>query len=101
MQLPPGREGLRLNGQIMCGAFPDVAVEREFFVVDGNLVIERAHARATHGGKLMSIEATGRPVTCSELHAYRVKHGQIAEIWSEADFMGIMVQIGAVKLPGG
>lgn len=97
--LPQGREGLRLNGRLVCGAFPDVSVEREFFVSDGDLVIERAHAHATHDGELLGTPPSGRPVTWTELHAYRVEDGRITEVWSEADFLGIMVQIGAVSAP--
>lgn len=99
--LPQGREGLRVNGRLMCAAFPDVHVEREFFVVEGDIVVERAVARATHGGALMGTPPTGNPVGWTELHAYRVRDGRITEVWSEADFMGIMVQIGAVPPPGG
>lgn len=99
--LPEGREGMRVNGRMMCGAFPDVHVEREFFVTEGDLVVERAVAEATHEGPLAGIEPSGAGVTWTELHAYRVRDGQIVEIWSEADFMGIMVQIGAVPALGG
>jgi len=98
--LPQGREGVRLNGQIMCGAFPDVRVEREFFIVEGDIVVERANADATHKGELMGMSPTDKKVTWTELHAYRVEDGQITEVWSEADFMGVMVQLGAVQKPG-
>ena len=97
--LPQGREGMRINGQMMCTAFPDVHAEREFFVTEGDIVIERANVTATHQAELIGIPATGRGVTWSELHAYRVTGGIISEIWSEADFMGVMVQIGAVTMP--
>lgn len=97
--LPQGRNGMRLNGQMMCTAFPDVRVEREYFVVESDIVVERAHAVATHKGELMGMAPTGKKVTWTELHAYRVKEGKITEVWSEADFMGVMVQLGAVKMP--
>lgn len=98
--LAPGREGMRMNGQMMCTAFPDVHVTREFLVAEGDIVVERAHARATHKGELMGVKPTGNPVTWSELHAYRVDGDQITEIWTEADFLGILMQIGAVQPPG-
>ena len=98
--LPEGREGIRVNGRIMCSAFPDVHVVREFFVTEDDIVVERAHAKATHKGNIMGIAPTGKQVTWTELHAYRVKDNLITEIWSEADLMGVMMQIGAVKLPG-
>jgi predicted ester cyclase len=47
----------------------------------------------------MGIPATNNQVTWSELHAYRVDGDRITEIWTEADFLGIMAQIGAVKMP--
>lgn len=98
--LPSGREGMRINGRMVCTAFPDVYVTWEFSVVEDKIVVERAHAKATHKGELMGVAATGNPVTWSELHAYRVEDGLIAEIWTEADFLGIMVQIGAATMPG-
>lgn len=99
--LPEGREGMRLNGRLMCSAFPDVHVEREFFVTEGDIVVERARAEATHEGPLMSLPATGRSVFWTELHAYRVRDDRICEVWSEADFMGVMAQLGAVEFPEG
>lgn len=96
--LPQGREGMRVNGKMMCGAFPDVHVRREFFVTEGDIVVERAVAEATHRGELMGITPTGKKVGWTELHAYRVREGKITEVWSEADFMGVMAQIGAVQL---
>jgi len=98
--LPQGREGMRINGRTVCGAFPDVSVTRELFVTEGDIVVERAHAKATHEGELLGTPATGLPVTWTELHAYRVEHGQISEVWSEPDLLGVMVQLGVVEPPG-
>ena len=95
--LPQGREGMRTNGCAVCTAFPDVAVSREFFATEGDIVVERAHAKATHEGELMGIPATGRPVAWTELHAYRVQGGQITEVWSEPDLLGVMVQLGVIE----
>jgi len=94
--LPQGREGMRINGRTVCSAFPDVFVTREFIATEGDLVIERAHAKATHKAELMGIPGTGKPVTWSELHAYRVLGSQITEVWSEPDLLGVMVQLGAI-----
>jgi len=99
--LPQGREGMRINGRMVCGAFPDVRVVREFLATEGDLVIERAHAKATHRGPLLGMAPTGKPVTWSELHAYRVVDGMITEVWSEPDLLGMLVQLGVVQLPAG
>jgi predicted ester cyclase len=98
--LPQGREGMRVNGRAVCTAFPDVSVTREFIATEGDIVLERAHADATHQGELIGVPATGRAVKWTELHAYRVTDGMISEVWSEPDLMGIMVQIGVLDMPG-
>lgn len=100
LDIPQGREGMRLNGRVMCTAFPDVHVTREFAVIERDIVVERAHAKATHKAELMGIPASNNPVTWSELHAYRVRDDQIVEIWTEADFVRILTQIGAIQMPG-
>jgi predicted ester cyclase/uncharacterized protein YndB with AHSA1/START domain len=97
--LPQGREGMRINGRTVCTAFPDVYVEREFFATEGDIVIERAHAKATHKGELMGLPATNKPVTWTELHAYRVTEGMISEVWSEPDLLGVMGQLGVIDPP--
>ena len=97
--LPQGREGMRLNGKLVNSAFPDVEVEREFWATEGDLVIERAHAKATHRGELMGLGPTGKPVTWTELHAYRVRDGKICEVWSEPDLLGVMRQLGVIEGP--
>lgn len=97
--LPQGKEGMLVNGRLVWEAFPDVHVEREFWVAEGDIVVERAHATATHGGELLGTPPTGRSVTWTELHAYRVEGGRITEIWTEADFMGMLTQIGASGPP--
>ncbi|MGD9386570.1 MAG: ester cyclase, partial [Thioalkalispiraceae bacterium] len=76
-------------------------VTRDFFVTEGDMVIERARANATHKGELAGLDPTNKPVTWTELHAYRVKNGKITDIWSEASLLGVLEQIGAVNLPAG
>jgi len=98
--LAQGREGMRTNGLMVNSAFPDVHVTTEFVITEDDIVIERGRAVATHLGELVGIAPTGRQVKWTELHAYRVTNGQIAEVWTEADFMGMMAQIGAVQPPG-
>lgn len=97
--LPQGREGMRVNHGLVCGAFPDVHVTREFLIAEDDLVVERATAKATHRGELLGKAATGQPVTWTELHAYRVVDGKICAVWSELNLLGVMVQIGAFAPP--
>ena len=98
-RLPPGRDALKLLGQSIVAGFPDVNVTVEDLLVDGDKVIERTTARATHTGEFNGIPATGRQVMWTEIHIYRLEDGKIAELWSEIDLLGLLVQLGAVPGP--
>jgi steroid delta-isomerase-like uncharacterized protein len=97
--LPPGREAMMLLGQAVVAGFPDVQVTVEDLLADGDKVIERTTARATHQGTFNGVPATGKPVLWTEIHIYRLAHGRIAELWSEIDFLAILMQIGALPMP--
>ena len=99
-RLPPGREALKFIGRSVFEAFPDVKANIEDLLSDGDKVVERTMASATHKGGFNGVPPTGKPVVWTELHVYRFENGKIAELWSEIDFLGIMTQIGALPAPG-
>lgn len=76
-------------------AFPDFRHDVEdVLAIDGKVVL-RATDRATHQGDFQGIAPTGRKVTIGQIGIYRVVDGKIAEIWEEADVMGLMQQLQA------
>jgi predicted ester cyclase len=58
----------------------------------------RAKARwRFHGTNTGSVEgnpATGREVSVSGFHLYRIVDGRIAEVWAQPDVFGFMYQLG-------
>ena len=97
--LPPGREAIKLLGQSIVTGFPDVKATVEDLLADGDNVIERTTARATHTGEFNDIPPTGNPVVWTEIHIYRLQDGKIIELWSEIDLLGLLVQLGAIPGP--
>ena len=97
--LPPGREGIKLLGQSIVAGFPDVQATLEDLLADGDNVIERTTARATHTGEFNGIPPTGKQVAWTEIHIYRLHDGKIMELWSEIDLLGLLVQLGAIPGP--
>lgn len=83
-------------GQGIVGGFPDVHVTVEDLLADGDKVIERTSVQSTHEGEFNGIPATGKTVNWTEIHIYRLENGQVAELWSEVDFLGLMMQLGAL-----
>lgn len=98
-RLPAGREGMKIIGQSIVGGFPDVHVTVQEMMADGDKVIERTSVRATHTGEFNGIPPTGKEVGWTEIHIYRMEDGKIAELWSEIDLLGLLVQLGAVPGP--
>lgn len=95
-RLPAGREAMKLLGQSIVAGFPDVQVTIEDLLADGDRVVERTTARGTQTGEFNGIPATGKAVTWTEIHIYRLEDGKIAELWSEIDFLGLLTQLGAI-----
>jgi predicted ester cyclase len=62
-------------------------------VAEGDLVMERWTANATHLGTLMGIPPTGKPVSFAGVILYRFSDGKIVEMWWAWDTMGMMRQI--------
>jgi steroid delta-isomerase-like uncharacterized protein len=80
-------------------AFPDLTHEvQDLFSVEDRVVL-RAVDTGTHRGEFMGIAPTGRSVEISVIAIFRFEDGRIAEIWEEADILGLLRQIGVEGLP--
>jgi predicted ester cyclase len=80
--------------------FPDVVSTIEDLIAEGDKVVARWRARATHQGEYMGIAPTGKEVEFTGISVYRIEAGKIAESWNEEDELGLMRQIGAVAESG-
>jgi steroid delta-isomerase-like uncharacterized protein len=97
--LPPGREGFKALNAMFRSAFPDVWVDVEALVAEGDKVAARWTSTGTHQGDLFGIPATGRKVNVSATVVYRVEDGRLAEGWISRDDVGMMRQLGVIPDP--
>lgn len=81
------------------GAFPDIRVEIQDSVTEGDKIVARCVVYATHSGDGLAVAASGKQVKFSGMCQVRVKDGRITEAWNSFDFLTMMQQIGAVHLP--
>jgi steroid delta-isomerase-like uncharacterized protein len=93
--LPPGIDGFREFVGGVIAAFPDFEFTVHDWVVEGDLVVARCSARGTHQGEFLGFVATGRQVSWTAIHIWRIVDGRLAERWSEADVLGITKQLSA------
>jgi steroid delta-isomerase-like uncharacterized protein len=94
-----GREHFKEFASMYHSAFPDVHVEIEDMIAEGDRVATRWVASGTHEGELMGISPTGNRVTVAGTTIDRLADGQIAETWDIYDALGMMRQLGAIPSP--
>lgn len=81
-------------------AFPDVRVELEAIVAEGDLVAARWRATCTHCGDGLGFPATNKAVQFSGMVFARIENGQFAEGWDIFDQLGMLQQMGVAPAPG-
>jgi steroid delta-isomerase-like uncharacterized protein len=91
-----GTEGARQLVEGYRGAFPDLHFTVEDQVAEGEKVVTRWTARATHQGELLSIPPSGNQVTIRGITIDRFSGGKMVESWDNYDALGMMQQIGAI-----
>jgi steroid delta-isomerase-like uncharacterized protein len=91
----PGREGHKQVLNAWRAAFPDLTITADEALADGDRVVLRWTAHATHQGELMGMPATGRRVTLSGIDILRIAGGRIVERWGEFNSGEMLQQLGA------
>jgi|SRR5262245_20793160 len=101
--LPPGPEGVKAIASSFLSAFPDLVVDIEIEVAEGDLVGGRLRQRGTHTGDMVSpqgtIAATGKPVDFTEVALLKIANGKVATSWYWTDMIGLLTQVGAIGGP--
>ncbi len=95
----PSAPGIRGMNDIITAcraAFEHLNVTVEDMVAEGDKVAARFIARGVHKGSFMNLPPTGKPITMTGIEIFRIEDGKIAELWGEANLLGLMVQLGIV-----
>lgn len=82
-------------------AFPDCRVETLDLFVEGDHLTWRFGFSGTHEGDFQGVPATGRRFDIPGITILRFGDRRCRERWSVADFLGLMMQIGAIPAPVG
>ncbi len=97
----PGFEGIRRFYEAFWAAFPGSRITLEDVVSEGDEVACRFVLRATHEGEFNGIPATGKEISLPGITILRFADGKCVERWSQADFLGLLQQLGVVPAPEG
>ena len=80
-------------------AYPDVTIDVDDLVAEGDMVAVRWSAIGTHRGDGLGFPATGRRAQFTGMVFVRIKEGKLVEGWNNFDQLGMLQQLGIVSLP--
>ena len=78
---------------------PDLHVEVERVLAEGDEVVAWIRATGTPTGAGGPIPPTGARVDFAQAHRFRIDHGQIVEHWAVRDDLTSLIQAGVVQRP--
>ena len=85
-----GREAISAFVTALRGAFPDLRVEIEVLVTEGNRVAWRRTSRGTHQGDFMGIAGSGRELEWQDVIVTRYENDMIVEEWGESGLASLL-----------
>src|ERR1700677_850715 len=94
-----GREGARQNLETILRAFPDLKLEVEEIVANGNTVVTRLRMLATHKGAYAGIAATTKSIVLEACNIAEVRNGKSVRGRLYADNAKLLQQLGVLSLP--
>lgn len=96
---PPGIEGVKQGIMMLRAALPDLHMEMEDVLAEGDKVVCRYTLSGTHKGELFGIPASGKQVAVEGIGIVRFQDGKLVEFWGVSDMLGLMQQVGAIPTP--
>jgi steroid delta-isomerase-like uncharacterized protein len=80
-------------------AFPDTTLNVDLMVAEDDTVAAFVSYRSTHTGPFMGHPPTGKVVRVTGMDIMRYRDGQVIELWSQFDDLGLLQQLGIVPRP--
>lgn len=97
---PPTRDGVRGFFEMYRAAFPDLRMDAQDVLTDGDKVVARVRFTGTHQGEFIGLPPTGTSIDVEAIDIVRFGDDGLArEHWGVSDVMGMMQQLGAVPGP--
>ncbi len=95
-----GTEGMKRVVASSRAAQPDQRWTQEMVVAEGDMVVIHGIREATWQGESFRGIPTpkGKPVAVELVHLFRIGGGKIVEHWAVRDDLGLMQQLGALKI---
>ena len=90
----PGPDGFKAFFAAMRTAFPDLHVEVDTLVADGDQVAFAYTLTGTNNGPFQGHDATRKPIRIRGVQISKFVDGKMTERWGSSDELGLMTQLG-------
>ena len=91
-----GREAYKENVAGLVAMAPDLRIEVEEVLVEGDVAAVRSRLSATHDQPMFGVPPTGRRFEIMTMDMHRLEGERIAETWHVEDWLSAFQQIGAM-----
>jgi predicted ester cyclase len=96
-RIRPGVPGLKEHYNGLLKGFPDLRVEVNDIIAEGEKVAHRFTFYGTHRGEFLGVSATGKSVSADGIQINLFSGGKCIEVWSVHDSYRFLTQIGVVS----
>lgn len=92
-----GRDAIQRSYESLFQSFPDWSMDNEPPLIDGDRIAVPFTARATHAGRFMGLDGTGRRCEIHGVLLMDMADGFITHERRVYDFTGLLVQLGVLR----
>ena len=96
---PMGKDEVRAFYEQIVAAFGNPPLTFDEVLWDGDTATIRFTMGGTHIGDFMGVPPTGTEIALPGITILRFEGDKVIERWSQADMLGLLVQLGAVPAP--
>jgi uncharacterized protein (TIGR02246 family) len=92
-----GRAEIQRIYGLLFAAFPDIVMQQDALLIDGDRAVIVARMAGTHAGPFYGLEPTGRRMEFLLALLLTVADGLVQEERRIYDFTGVLLQVGVLK----
>ncbi len=96
-RIRPGIAGLRDHYTALLKGFPDMRIDIDDIIAQGEKVVHRFTFYGSHRGEYLGVAPTARTVSASGVHINLFSGGKCIEVWAAFDTFRFLSEIGAVS----
>ena len=93
-----GPGGVERLADALLPAIPDMRLDIDDVIAEGEKVLVRLWIRGHQRGDLLGIPATGKPIEVAVLDLFQIRDGKLVEHWALLDNLGMLKQLGVTSI---